>query len=276
MENQENIEKDGFVKHHNKREKKVYRVQHVDLTFNILFLLAKTPMLTAFEISRITNINISQVKKVLSILTERGYTEEKNDKYRLGIKNFEIGHAYLSRIDLRNLAKPILKELAEKFNETVYLAVRGGYEIVYIDIYQVNRPVSVRSRVGKLLPMYASASGKVHLADMDKYELDEFFREVKLVPFTDKTIIDEEVLRKHIEEIRLKGYALDDEEWEEEVRCISAPVRNYKGNVIAAITISAPSYRFSKERFISEVKEDLLEKTKELSKKLGYKSEELT
>ena len=248
-----------------------YIVQNVYLAFSILFILAEKSGLTSKEISQRLNINLSQTEKILEILTERGYTDLKDNKYYLGIKNFEIGHAYLSNIDLRKLARPYLKYLAEKFNETVYLAVRGGFEIVYIDVYQINRPVSVRSRVGKLLPMYASASGKVHLADMDEYELNEFFREVKLTPFTKKTITDEEVLRKHIEEVKVNGYALDDEEWEEEVRCISAPVRNYKGNVIAAITISAPSYRFSKERFISEVKEELLRKTYELSEKLGYK-----
>ncbi|RUM58846.1 MAG: IclR family transcriptional regulator [Persephonella sp.] len=268
MENHPKFEE--FVKYH-KREKEGYVVQNVDLAFRILFILAENSGLTLTELYKKVNSNPSQVEKILEILTERGYTEYKNDKYHLGIKNFEIGHAYLSNIDLRKLAKPYLKYLAEKFNETVYLAVKGGLEIVYIDVYQVNRPISVRSRVGKLLPMYASASGKVHLADMDEFELNEFFKEVKLIPFTKKTITDKEVLKKHIEEVRNKGYALDDEEWEDEVRCISAPVRNYKGNVIAAITISAPSYRFSKERFISEVKEELLEKTFELSEKLGYK-----
>ena len=261
---------DDFVKT-SRREKEGYVVQNVDLAFDILFILAENSNLSLIEISKRTDTNPSQIEKILEILTERGYTEYINGKYKLGIKNFEIGHAYLSNIDLRKLAKPYLKYLAEKFNETVYLAIRGGLEIVYIDVYQVNRPVSVKSRVGKLLPMYASASGKVHLADMDDFELNEFFKEVKLIPFTKKTIIDKEVLKRHIEEVRIKGYALDDEEWEEEVRCISAPVRNYKGNVIAAITISAPSYRFSKERFISEVKEELLIKTRELSEKLGYK-----
>ena len=269
-----NIDLDNFIKD-SKREKEGYVVQNVDLAFTILFTLAEKSGLSLSDISKKLGINPNQVEKILEILTERGYTEIKSNKYYLGIKNFEIGHAYLSNIDLRKLAKPYLRYLAEKFNETVYLAVRGGFEIVYIDVYQINRPVSVRSRVGKLLPMYASASGKVHLADMDEYELNEFFREVELVAFTKKTITDKEVLKKHIEEVRIKGYALDDEEWEEEVRCISAPVRNYKGNVIAAITISAPSYRFSKERFISEVKEELLNKTFELSEKLGYKPSKL-
>ena len=121
--------------------------------------------------------------------------------------------------------------------------------------------------------MYASASGKIHLAEMDQDELEEFFKEVKLIPYTNKTITDKNLLLEHIKKVKEQGYAIDDEEWEEEVKCLSVPVRNHTGKVAAALTLSAPSYRVPKERLITEVKDEFIKKASELSEKLGYSKE---
>jgi len=251
-----------------------YKVKSVDLAFDILFKISEKKSLSLPKISEIFKIKEKKVQGILETLLKRGYLSfnKKNNTYSLGIKNFEVGQAYLDNLDLRKLAKGYLKYIAEKFNETVYLAVRSNFEIVYMDSYEVNRTVSVKSRLGKLLPMYASASGKVHLADMSETELEEFFKEVELKKYTPKTITDKEILKKHIEEVKRNGYAIDDEEWEEEVRCLSVPVKNYKNNVVAAITISAPSFRVSKEKLINEVKDEMIKKAEELSRELGYNS----
>jgi len=255
-------------------EDKNYKVKSVDLAFDILFKISEEQSLTLSEISKIFNIKEKKVEGILDTLLERGYLSlnKKDNTYSLGIKNFEVGQAYLDNLDLIKLARGYLQYLAEKFNETVYLAVKSNFEIVYMASYEVNRTVSVKSRLGKLLPMYASASGKVHLADMSKAELEEFFKEVELKKYTPKTITDKDTLLKHIEEVKKNGYAIDDEEWEEDVRCLSVPVRNYKNNVVAAITISAPSFRVSKEKLINEVKDEMIKKAEELSKELGYNS----
>jgi DNA-binding IclR family transcriptional regulator len=120
--------------------------------------------------------------------------------------------------------------------------------------------------------MYASASGKVHLAFMEESELDEFFASVQLIPYTPKTITDENILRKHLQEVREKGYAIDDEEWENEVRCLSVPVFDYKGEVAAAITLSGPSFRVTYDKIL-QIKDLFIEKSKELSESLGYSEE---
>jgi len=257
-----------------KRTKKDYIVHNVDASFEVLFLLAKKPNLTFEEILESFSISKNQLEKILSILTYRGYVEfnRKKKTYSLGIKNFELGYSYISHVELREQAKPYLQYLGDTTKENVYLAVRSGWEVVYIDAYEVDRPVMVKSRVGKLLPMYASASGKVHLAFMEENELDEFFKSVKLKPFTPKTITDEETLREHIENVKKQGYAIDDEEWENEVRCLSVPVYDYRGEVAAAITLSAPSFRIPYDKLI-EIKDVFIEKSKELSERLGYSEE---
>ncbi|NPA54460.1 MAG: IclR family transcriptional regulator [Aquificae bacterium] len=259
-----------------KRTKNEYIVHNVDSAFDILFFIAKNPQSTILDIEENVDISHQQTEKILDVLVNRGYVNynKKKKTYSLGIRNFEVGHSYLTHVDLRKIAKPYLQELGEKYQENIYLAIRSGYEIVYIDAYEIDRPVLVKSRVGKLLPMYASASGKIHLADMDEEELEDFFRHVKLVPFTKKTITDKDKLLKHLEEVKQNGFAIDDEEWEDEVRCLSVPVRDYTGKVAAGITLSAPSYRIPKEKLINEVKEDFLQKVKELSERLGYTENE--
>ena len=181
--------------------------------------------------------------------------------------------SYLSHSEIRRQARPFLQKLAEEFEENVYLAVRSGFEIVYIDVYEVEKNVVVKSRVGRLLPMYASASGKVHLAFMEKEEVEEFFKEVKLEKFTENTITDKDLLLKELEEVRKKGYAIDNEEWEKEVRCLSVPIRDYSGDVVAALTLSAPSFRLSFNLLHGKIKESFLKASEELSEKLGYSRE---
>ncbi len=259
---------------HRKREKKEYIVHNVDTAFEILFLISHNGNLTFKEIESKIKASSSQLKKIINILVSRDYLtfNKKKKTYSLGIKNFEVGYSYLSHVEIRKLAKPFLIELGELVKENVYLAIRSAWEIVYIDAFEVDRPVTVKSRVGKLLPLYASASGKVMLAYMDEEELEEFFSEVKMIPYTKKTITDREKLINHLKRVRDWGFAIDNEEWEYEVKCISVPVWDYTGKVVAAITLSAPSYRLPKERIL-ELKDIFKEKAEQLSEKLGYSKE---
>ncbi len=259
---------------HRKREKKEYIVHNVDIAFEILFLISHYGNLSFKDIESKIDASSTQLKKIITILVERDYINYNKRKrtYSLGIKNFEVGYSYLSHVEIRKIAKPFLIELGELVKENVYLAIRSAWEIVYIDAFEVDRTVTVKSRVGKLLPMYASASGKVILAYMDEEELEEFFNEVKMVPFTKKTITDKEKLKKHLKRVRDWGFAIDNEEWEYEVKCISVPVWDYTGKVVAAITLSAPAYRLPKERILN-LKDIFKEKAEQLSEKLGYTKE---
>lgn len=260
---------------HRKREKSDYIVQNVDLAFDILFYIAKRNSIKFRDIEEKFNVSPQTLEKVLEILIIRGYLEYNKRKkiYTLGIKNFELGQSYLIHGEIRKQARPYLQKLANEFGENVYLAAKSNFEIVYIDAFEVQRNVVVKSRVGRLLPMYASASGKIHLAYMDREDLEEFFREVKLEKFTENTITDRDSLLKELEETRSRGYAVDNEEWETEVRCISVPVRDYSGDVIAALTLSAPSFRLPFSLLHGKMKDRFLEASEELSEKLGYSKE---
>ncbi len=260
---------------HRKREKSDYIVQNVDLAFDILFYIARKQSAKLKDLEEKFNLSPTTLEKILETLIIRGYLDFNKRKklYSLGIKNFELGHSYLFHSEIRKQAKPFMQKLAEEFQENVYLSARSGFEIVYIDVYEVTRNVLVKSRVGRLLPMYASASGKVHLAFMEKEDLEEFFKEVELKKFTENTITDKNILLKELEEVRKNGYAVDNEEWEKEVRCLSVPVRDYTGDVVAALTLSAPSFRLSFNLIHGKMKDVFLKASEELSEKLGYSKE---
>jgi DNA-binding IclR family transcriptional regulator len=257
---------------HRKREKSDYIVQNVDLAFDILFYIARRQYTKLKDLEEKFQTNYTNLEKILEVLIIRGYLDYNKRKkiYSLGIKNFELGHSYISHTEIRKQARPFLQKLAEEFQENVYLATHSGHEIVYIDSCEIPRSVVVKSRVGRLLPMYASASGKVHLAFMDKEDLEEFFREVKLEKFTENTITDKNLLLKELEEVRRNGYTRDNEEWEKEVRCISVPVRDYTGDVVAAITLSAPAFRMPFNLVHGKMKDSFKQASQELSEKLGY------
>lgn len=260
---------------HRKRDKADYIVQNVDLAFDILFYIAKRNSIKLRDIEEKFNVSPQTLEKILEILIIRGYIECNKRKkiYTLGIKNFELGQSYLIHGEIRKQARPYLQKLANEFGENVYLAARSNFEIVYIDAFEVQRNVVVKSRVGRLLPMYASASGKIHLSYMDKEDLEEFFKEVTLEKFTENTITDRESLLRELEETRKRGYAVDNEEWEIEVRCISVPVRDYSGDVVAALTLSAPSFRLPFNLLHGKMKDRFLEAAEDLSEKLGYSKE---
>ncbi|MGC8942055.1 MAG: IclR family transcriptional regulator [Sulfurihydrogenibium sp.] len=260
---------------HRKREKSDYVVQNIDLAFDILFYIARKQSVKIKDLEEKFSVSTNTLEKILETLVMRGYLDFNKRKkiFTLGIKNFELGNSYISHSEIRRQARPYLQKLAEEFQENVYLATRSGFEIVYIDIYEVPRNVAVKSRVGRLLPMYASASGKVHLAFMEKEDLEEFFKEVKLEKFTENTITDKNLLLKELEEVRKKGYAIDNEEWEKEVRCLSVPVRDYSGDVVAALTLSAPSFRLSFDLIHGKMKDKFKKASEELSEKLGYSKE---
>jgi len=260
---------------HRKREKSDYVVQNIDLAFDILFYIARKQSVKIKDLEEKFSVSTNTLEKILETLVMRGYLDFNKRKkiFTLGIKNFELGNSYISHSEIRRQARPYLQKLAEEFQENVYLATRSGFEIVYIDIYEVPRNVVVKSRVGRLLPMYASASGKVHLAFMEKEDLEEFFKEVKLEKFTENTITDKNLLLKELEEVRKKGYAIDNEEWEKEVRCLSVPVRDYSGDVVAALTLSAPSFRLSFDLIHGKMKDKFKKASEELSEKLGYSKE---
>jgi DNA-binding IclR family transcriptional regulator len=223
------------------------------------------------ELARQLQLDRSTTYRILLSLEKCGLAEKNNKtgEYSLGVAAFEIGNTYLRRMDFIQISKPIMTDLALKVQETVHLAVLSDTEIVYVDKVDSPRTLGVMSKIGQSAPVYCTALGKVLLAHQPKDELSSLIDRIKLKPFTQNTITSKKRLAEELKVIREKGYAVDQREYEEDVECIGAPIRNHLGDTIAALSISGPQRKMDtplEKQYVSQV----VEAAALISSKMGY------
>jgi len=223
------------------------------------------------EIARQLQLDRSTTYRILLSLERCGLVEKdrKTGEYSLGMAAFEIGNNYLRRMDFIQISKPIMADLALKVQETVHLAVLSDTEIVYVDKVDSPRTLGVMSKIGQRAPVYCTALGKVLLAFQPQEELSKIIDRIKFKSYTQKTITSKKRLIQELKEIRKRGYGLDQREYEKDVECIAAPIRNHLGDVIAALSISGPQRKTALpqgKRFMSQV----VKAASLISSKMGY------
>ena len=248
-------------------EKQVSAVQR---TVSILEALSKAESLNLEMLAKATELPKATLLRFLSSLAALGYVfRDDNDLYHLTLKMFSIGSRSLSHIDLITTAKPFAKKLADELGETVHMGILQDDMAVYVLKEESIYTLRMYSQVGKAIPLYCTGIGKIFLSEMSGKELSSYLDTHQLKPFTPKSIKTEEDMRKELIAIKERGWAMDDEEHEMNIKCIAAPVKDYTGKTVAAISASWPIFRFNEEH-----KEDLAAKvtnvTKELSGILGY------
>ncbi|HHY42106.1 MAG TPA: IclR family transcriptional regulator [Thermoanaerobacterales bacterium] len=223
------------------------------------------------ELAKRINLHKSTVHRMLTTLLNQGYVEQtvSSDKYRLGMKLLFLGGAILERMDIRREAHDLLKELSEKVNETVHLVVPDGYRAIYIDKLDSNKTIRMYSQIGRIAPLHASAVGKVILAFSEESFIHKVI-EKGLTRFSAKTITEPKKLMEHLKKIRELGFAVDDEENEEGIRCVAAPIFDYTGKVIGAISVSGPTVTVTQEK-IKEISESVVDCAKKISQRMGWK-----
>jgi IclR family KDG regulon transcriptional repressor len=223
------------------------------------------------ELARQLQLDRSTTYRILLSLEGCGLVEKngRTGEYSLGMAAFEIGNTYLRQMDFIQISKPIMSDLAMMVQETVHLAVLSDTEIVYVDKVDSPRTLGVMSKIGQRAPVYCTALGKVLLAHQPKEELARIVREIKLKPFTKHTITYKKKLMEELRKVHEQGYALDQREYEEDVECIGAPIRDHQGDVIAALSISGPQRKINtphEKQFISQV----VKAAALVSSKMGY------
>jgi DNA-binding IclR family transcriptional regulator len=216
----------------------------------------------------------NNVFRLLATLETRGYIEQdgRRGNYRLGLKTFEVGNVFLHHLGIRRQARPVLEDLVTRCNETAYLAVLDGPDVIYVRMHETTHSLRVASRLGRRLPAYCTAAGTCQLAYESQDRLNEIFRNYPLKRLTEHTITRFEDLLAHLKEISRKGYAVDDEEWEYGVRCVAAPVRDYTHRVVGAVGLTGPAPRLPPERIEAELVPLVKETAARLSQRLGYEA----
>ena len=241
----------------------------------ILDLLSDGKERTLTEIAHELSFAKSTAYGLLETLTIKRILEKDagTGTFKLGTKLIELGYCAQTGLDLVRIAAPFLKGLNLRFDETVHLVVLDSDEVLYIDCIESKRRLRTYSVIGVRAPLYCTSVGKVILAFLPETEIHRIIVERGLAAFTANTITTESRLWQEIEHIRSCGYAIDNSEHEDHLRCVGAPIFNSRGEVFASVSVSGPAERNTMER-IESMAPALLEATGEISHRLGYRNRE--
>lgn len=221
------------------------------------------------ELSVLLSMPKSTTHRYLATLLELGLAERSGfDRFCLGTKVIELAGSYLASSDLRKESQEILDEIAAKSGETVHLAVPSGTEVVYIAKVEGKHALGMYSHIGARLPMHCTALGKSILAFSTADRLQEVLAELSR-PRTPNTITSEQAFKEELDLIRSQGFAIDNEENEVGICCVSAPILDYTGCAIAAMSISGPRDRMDRERCM-QLGPLIREATIRVSKRKGF------
>jgi len=218
------------------------------------------------------------VHRLLSSLTYFGYIRQDPEtrSYFLGLKLMELNAHLGNQLDFRKVAEPILRDLAERTKQTAHMVILDRNEVVYVEKIETQQPaggLKMASRVGSRNPVHSSAVGKVLLSCFSEEAVEAFLLEKGLPRRTTNTITDPVLFREHMKIVRSQGYAIDDEENEQGIRCLGAPIFDGRGRPVAAISVSGPVFQMTK-KFIQEmVKKEVIAAASDISRRLGYQKE---
>ncbi|MCM8748939.1 IclR family transcriptional regulator [Thermomicrobiaceae bacterium CFH 74404] len=208
--------------------------------------------------------------RLVTTLAGRGYlTTTADGRYRLGSKVLRLARGLLDYTSLPTVARPILSTLAQAVGETVYLGMLDGTEVLYLDKYETPKSARLYSVVGTRNPVYCTALGKALLAFLPTIQRDDVLSRITLIKRARNTILDPARLLAELEDIRARGYALDNVENEEGIRCIAAPILNASQYPIAAISVSGPETRLTDDR-VQDVAPAVKEAATQIAAQLGF------
>ncbi len=244
----------------------------INKAFEILDVFIRTEdSLNISEISKLARVSSSTAHRITSILVKRGYIEQtqKRGKYFLSNKKLvDLARIVKKRLKVRDVALPYLKELSQAVDEAVELSGRHGIFAYNIEVIHSDRLLNIRPDASTF-NLYSTGVGKVFLANMSDKEFQDYINSIALKPRTPNSITDISDLKKHLKKVREDDVAFDDEEHEIGVRMVASPVRDWDGNIVAAIGILGPSIRISKKRMVALAPE-VKTSARRISQAMGY------
>lgn len=247
-------------------------IQSVDRALRILDLFdERNYELSITEISKRMNLHKSTIHSLLKTLQTHHYIKQSadNGKYSLGLKLFERGYYVVGNMDLRTNARKYLEQLSDQTGYTVHLVILDGQEGVYIDKVEGTGVTVLYSKIGRRVPIHTSAVGKSLLAFKEDDEIEHILTNYQFIKRTEKTIVTKEAFWNEIQNVRNKGYAIDDEENEPGIFCLAVPIKDHTEKVIAAISMSI-SVAKATDEIVNKYKTLLRETAEQISVSLGY------
>ena len=216
------------------------------------------------EVAKAANISRAAARRVLLTLEDLGYVRSEHARYSLRPKVLELGYAYLSSLYPWDYALPLMQAFSAEIDENCLAGVMDGTEVVCV-ARTTRKPVSVSVPVGGRLPAYASSMGRVILANEDSEQLDAYFEKVELRAYTPQTVTDVDELRAELTRVKEQGWSLVEHELTTGVVGIAAPIYGPGQRVVAALNVSMHGNHEESAEHIAEIRERLLECSRELS-----------
>lgn len=248
-------------------------VKSVMKAFLIMEELDKYGELSIGELSDRLHMDKATVHRLINTIKDAGYINQNPDsrKYANSLKLLAMGNRVMDKTGVKHIAGPVMEELAAKTGETVNLGVLAGNKVFYIDKLESSSTIKVGLGIGTSVPCYCSGLGKVILSYMPEKERQNVLGSTSFEIFTENTITDMESLREELKKIRNVGYAIDDEEYLIGLICFGAPIFDYHGDPIAAISVSCPKYRYDPDQHLTLYAELVAEAAERISRMLGFK-----
>ncbi len=249
-----------------------YTIPSLDRAIEVLEVLSEEQEgLNLTELTRRTGIPKSTLYRILMTLRSREcvFFNEDRKTYRLGLRLWELGSAYLDQSDLYSMAIPYMKELAETCRESIFLGVMHGGEVTYVRRMESPESVMAVQKLGQRAPAYCTATGRAMLAFMPERDIGRILDAQELEAFSPKTDTDPARLRSALARVREEGMAVVDGEYNPQLLCVAAPVRDATHQAVAAITVAMLSAQSSDTR-VQEAADNVRLVARRLSRDLGY------
>lgn len=248
-----------------------YRVQVLDRTIAVLQSVADSETdLPAAEIARNLRLHKSTVHRLLVVLEHYRLIQKGPDgAYGLGTRLIELGECAIARLKLSEYAQPFLRELAAQTGEGAHVTILSGLEMLSIAHVEGRWSLQSLTRTGQRTQVHCTAAGKAVLAFLSEEACDDLIARLTLERNTRRTIVKPAAMKMELLRVRNAGHAVDDEEFEDGLRCVSAPIFDHRGHVVASISMAAPVFRLTKAH-LPQVARLVMAAAEELSKALGY------
>jgi len=259
------------IHHSSKIQKPNNLVQTIERVSLILDILGQYPQgISVKELSSKVELPKSTTHRLLSSLAYFDFVRQNvlTKNYLLGFKLVELGNLLINQLDFKDEARPFMIDLAKKTGETVHLVVLDQNEALYIDKVGIHQTgLQMMSRVGLRIPVHCCSVGKILAAYLSEDELNQLIKVKGLKRRTKNTITNISQFKEQLQNVRNQGYAIDNEENEDGIRCVAASIRKENGKVIAAVSISGPSIRITPKVIQDALKDDVCETARKISKK---------
>jgi DNA-binding IclR family transcriptional regulator len=252
-----------------------YDVPAVRKAIRLIKLLCESDQpLGVSEISRALDINKNMTFRLLNTLNEEGWIVQDNGepRYRMSLQAFQVTSQPVNRMGLKEVANGPLRKLWKETGESIYLGILHGESVLYLEHFDGTRNIKIAGMVGGAYPLHCSAPGKVLLADASKDLIEEMSRK-PLKTYTESTLNDPIHLKEHLKQVRVQGWATDNEEYGRGLVCFAVPIKDYTGKVIAAIGLSTSTITWSIEEVKTILGPKVIETGNEISRQLGYAGE---